>query len=89
MVAASATAILTDINFSSARTDRPKLRSTGNCPLARIFVTAPVNRMVSTRGRQGPASTRNKENVRNKVNDKKTTLGWKDAGAADRVLTSA
>jgi hypothetical protein len=45
--------------------------------------------MVSTRGRQGPASTGNKENVRNKVNDLKTTLGGKDTAKPARALTTA
>jgi hypothetical protein len=45
--------------------------------------------MVSTHGRQGPASRGNKGNVRNKVNDLKTTLSGKDAGARARALTNA
>jgi hypothetical protein len=57
--------------------------------LAQTFLTAPVNRMVSKRARQGPDSRGNKGNVRNKVNDKKTTLGGKDAAIAARALTNA
>jgi hypothetical protein len=89
MVAASASAIFIDINVPSARTDRPNLRKTGNCPLAQTFLTALVNRMVSTHGGQGRASRGNKGNVRNKVNDLKTTLGGKDADAPVCTLTSA
>jgi hypothetical protein len=90
MVAASASAIFIDIDGSPC----PKQivqnsRKTGNRCLAQRFLTAPVNRMVSTHGPQGPASIGNKGNVRNKVNDLKTTLAGKDAGAADRALTSA
>jgi hypothetical protein len=44
--------------------------------------------MVSKRGRRGPASRAKKGNVRNKVNDLKTTLGGKDAGMAGRALTN-
>jgi hypothetical protein len=90
MVAASATATFIDIDTSPC----PKRivqndAKPGNRRLAQRFLTAPVNRMVSTHGRRGLASRANKGNVGNKVNDLKTTLGGKDAGAATRALTSA
>jgi hypothetical protein len=88
MVAANATAILIDIEFPLERIRR-NLRKTGNRRHAQTFLTARVNRMVSTHGRQGPASRGNKGNVRNKVNDKKTTLGRKDAAMPARALKRA
>jgi hypothetical protein len=82
MVAASATAILIDIDFPLAPNQSSKIYAEpGNRRPAQRFLTAPVNRMVSTRGRRGPASSGNKGNVRNKVNDLKTTLSGKDAQA--------
>jgi hypothetical protein len=92
MVVATATANFIDIDLPSPQTDRPM---TQNRPpparqsLSGTFLTAPANRLVSTRGGRWPASRGNKENVRNKVNDLKTTLGGKDAGALLRVLTRA
>jgi hypothetical protein len=93
MVAAIATAILIDIDLplapigSSKMTQNPAITAAPS-PREGTFLTAPVNRMVSTRGHRRPASRGNKGNVRNKVNDLKTTLGGKDAGAPPRALTS-
>src|SRR4051794_3913023 len=98
MVAASATAILIDIVFPLAPNGPSKItqnrqslarQALVRSPCQGTFLTALVNRMVSTHGRQGPASRGNKGNVRNKVNDLKTTLSRKDARAPGRGLTSA
>ncbi|MCJ9702804.1 hypothetical protein [Bradyrhizobium sp. SHOUNA76] len=83
-------AILIDINTSPCpERTVPNLRKPGNRCLAQTFLTALVNRMVSKRGLQGPASRGNKGNVRNKVNDLKTTLRGKDAAVPLRALTGA
>jgi hypothetical protein len=93
MVAASATAILIDIDFPLPEQivqnyAEPAIAGSPS-PCQGTFLTALVNRMVSTHGLQRPASRGNKGNVRNKVNDLKTTLGRKDADAPGRALTRA
>jgi hypothetical protein len=83
MVAANATAILKDINFSvslpsSAPSTFARTAPTAVCD---AFLTARVNRLLSEK----PARALDvplRENVGNKVNDRKTTLVRKTLRAA-------
>jgi hypothetical protein len=89
-VAASASAIFIDIDFPLNPERIVQIRAKPAIGLfAQTFLTALVNRTVSTRLCQGRASRGKKGNVRNKVNDLKTTLGGKDAAVPAPALTSA